>query len=489
MFNNLFLKFGRHWVFLLIWLAVSIYFNFQRTVFNPPISIHQGAQADRASIAWNYYQVSMNFFEPRVMETGTRDGITPCEFPVMNYIAALCYHRFGFSDFWYRFIMWILTGFGVWAAFDLAFRLIKNTSAALIITFTWYGSAVLCFYTPNFIPDTASMSLMLLALRQWIILQDSGKRKAVYYFILFASLACLIKITSLIYVFSLMIIGLYQLIRKQKGYNMLFAGGVVLIPVMAWYLYCRYLEREVGGTYFLMEWTLPSSFKELKEWSRMFYEGWFYQVYHPVQWALALLSFLALIWYRPKDEIAVFTLLALGGTVLFYLLMAKQFRFHDYYVITLLPVTLLFFAQAYKILHQAFPRVAMFLFLIAGTWGMIEARNNVTQRLTPGNYLYQTFFEPEEMNPLPEWLKQNGIGEKDKVLAAFDSNPNCLLYFLKRRGYRTEDHPLAFIEEKIGMTGAVVTNDSARFFRMYPETRKELAGRGSHGHWMIYRKR
>ena len=57
----------------------------------PVFGMHQGAQADRASVAWNFWYESMNFFEPRVMENRAAEGIAGMEFPIIPYLVALLY--------------------------------------------------------------------------------------------------------------------------------------------------------------------------------------------------------------------------------------------------------------------------------------------------------------------------------------------------------------------------------------------------------------
>ena len=170
---------NRHFLFLALWIFVALLFQFQKIITLPPLSIHQGAQADRASIALNYYRVSMNFLEPRVMETATKDGITPCEFPLVNYVVACFYKLFGYHPFWYRFLMWCLMGAGLWAVFDILCLWLANKWAALLVAFTWFFSPILDFYTPNFLPDTASLALVLLALRQWFLYNSKASKKRI----------------------------------------------------------------------------------------------------------------------------------------------------------------------------------------------------------------------------------------------------------------------------------------------------------------------
>ena len=176
-----------HFLFVCCWIFVSILFQFHKTAFYQPVSVHQGAQADRASIAYNFYKTEMNIFLPRVMETGTFDGITPSEFPLVSYVAAIFYKIFGFNDFWYRFTVWSFMGLGLWAAFNILITLGLEKYKSLILVFCWYFSTVLCYYTNNFLPDVVSLSFILLALWQWFLLKKNDKPTSKIFFTVFAT--------------------------------------------------------------------------------------------------------------------------------------------------------------------------------------------------------------------------------------------------------------------------------------------------------------
>ncbi len=478
---------NRHVLFIIIWVFVALLFQFQKIITLPPLSIHQGAQADRASIALNYYRVSMNFLEPRVMETATKDGITPCEFPLVNYTVAIFYKVFGYSPFWYRFLMWCLIGLGLWAAFDMLFFWLPNKWAALLVAFTWFFSTILNFYTPNFLPDTASLALMLLALRQWFFYNSQVSKKRIMWFTVFAALACLIKITSLLFVITIALVSLIQLIVKREKIKFTGSAFLIFLSVFCWYYYCQWLEQKVGGSYFLMSVVMPSSVTEFREWFHIFYSNWFFQIYNWQQWIFIAFGLVSIPFVNEKLYIKLFSVIALIGALCIYVLMAGQFRYHDYYSITLLPIFLFFIAFGFKWLFSLKPFLAYGLLLVVCVWGLIDAKNNFRLRYTKGDYLYQTFFEPSDFKGVDAWLTQNGVTQNDKILAAFDPNPNTLLYFLNRRGCRTFDHNLSYVNGKLELYKNLVTNDSLQFFKQYPETRNRLAFKSSYNKWTVYK--
>ncbi len=469
-----------------LWLATALLFEFPKIISLPPLSIHQGAQVDRASIALNYARVNMNFFEPRVMETATKDGITPCEFPIINYSVAMLYVLFGPNTFWYRLLMWCLMGVGLWAIFDILCLWLGSTYAAMLLTFTWFFSSILAFYTPNFLPDTASLAFMLLALRQWYFYINDIQKFKILWFGLFISLACLIKITSLVFIIAMACLEVWFYFKNQKKSKIL---GPILLAfglVLAWYWYCKWLETKVGGSYFLLNLVTPNSWKEFGEWFHIFFANWFTQIYSIPQWILIASGLLAAPFINENKPLKYFAFLSLIGSLGIYGLMAGQFRYHDYYCITLLPVFLFFIVFGYKGLCRLNPWLAYAVLAFVCIDGAIKAKNNFRLRYTKGSYYYQTFFEPSDFKGVDGWLTKNKVLRTDKILAAFDPNPNALLYFLNRRGCRTFDHNQAYVNEKLNLYPNLVTNDSLRFFNQYPQCRAQLAHKSTFKSWMLF---
>lgn len=480
---------NRNRVFVIVWIAVSLLFEFQKHILLPPLGIHQGAQADRASIAFNYARVDMNILKPRVMETGTQDGVTPCEFPLINYTAAVYYRLFGYHPFGYRFIMWCLAAIGTWAVFDLFFRWFRQILPAIILCFTWYSGSILAFYTPGFLPDTASMAFMCLALRQWFINLSNPSVKRIWYFFLFASLAGLIKFTALIFVIAIGIAELTEKLRGRKNGAMLVAAAGVFVPVVLWYLYCKWLERKVGGSYFLMQWVMPSNIDEFKAWFEIYFHNWFKQTYHSAQWILIAAGFVLVGFIRVESRLKTFSLLSLPGVIAFFVLMEGQFRYHDYYIIAMLPFAILPMGAVYEMIRQRAQTLALIMLSAVLVLGLSDAKTGVRLRYTPGNDRYQTFFEPAQFEGVNNWLNKNGVSSGTKILAAFDPNPNNLLYFLQRRGYRTFDHSETYMLEKLNQTVATITDDTGRFFSMYPNTRNRLVYKSSLNRWILYQNK
>ena len=105
--------------FLGILLIMGIITGLFKNINMAPGSIHQGAQADRASIAWNYAFTNSNFFEPRVMEIRQSEGVTGMEFPIIPYVVSIFYRIFGFSEIYYRSLILLFSLWGLFMSYKI----------------------------------------------------------------------------------------------------------------------------------------------------------------------------------------------------------------------------------------------------------------------------------------------------------------------------------------------------------------------------------
>ena len=148
-------------------IALFAYFGLYQYIEHGPFGMHQGAQADRASIALNYAHESMNFLKPRVMENRSMNGITGMEFPIIAYAVAFFYNIFEYNPFFYRLIEALLFLAGQYAAWKIAGFFITKITHRILFHILWVSSPILIFYSNNFLPEVPALSLSLLAWYQF----------------------------------------------------------------------------------------------------------------------------------------------------------------------------------------------------------------------------------------------------------------------------------------------------------------------------------
>lgn len=436
-------------IFFLLSIGLFLYFGLFSTIEHAPFGMHQGAQADRASIAYNYYKESMNFFEPRVMENRSMNGITGMEFPIISYLTACLYTLFGYNPFWYRLIEALLFLAGQYATWKIAAFFIQKLWHRILFHILWVSSPILIFYSNNFLPETPALSLSLLAWYQffrWYF--GIQPKRSQWGLILFGTLAALIKITYLIPFIAITIILIahkqLQLSHLPQRRQLLLSFSIPLILVFSWYYYARFLTDISYNLHFLQKINPPESISEFWENSRYALNTWIDGIY-PREFLILML----LLWvltlqkhWKSKDLLLAISVLLFLGFLGIFILFNRQFRYHDYYFISAFPY--LFFTLLLLYKHHLNGR-----FVFTGIGGILSliglfiapfihanhTQKQVKATYTKGDYYCQNILDNiEDIEPTRSFL--NREFKAGEIIVAFDPSPNTFLYYLGRQGIR-----------------------------------------------------
>jgi hypothetical protein len=472
--------------FWLIWIFLSAYLGVFKALPKSPESVHQGAQCDRACVAWNYYHESMNFFMPRVSEDRQSEGVTGMEFPVIPYSAALLYKIFGPHDFIYRFLMYVLVSLGVFHAWKITGLFIQQNIHRLLLVFGWYCSPVLVFYTPNFLADSGAMAFVMMAwyyllLRIYGVEPDRNLRR----YSLWMSLAGLLKISFLIYGISgFMLLYLWRFFKNQPLQVVLTRRDfwwmlVPAIPVSAWYGYSGWLTRKTSNMHFLQSMNPAESIKELIQNSQTAINNWQESLYRPGYFVYFMIVLLILLVLRLRDALlpGLAAILMISGFGAIWILFNRQFLYHDYYFILFFPALFfgwLFLQQLFQEQRQVFLGCASIgmgvAFWVIPFMNAGHAAHMMNRRYATGDYYHQNAFpETEELVAQSDTLKKV-IPEGARIFYAFDNTPNTALYLMKKRGVRiSKDFGPEITADILSKSRAkfLVLNDTALWFSHY----------------------
>lgn len=434
----------------MLWAVLFVSTQNNKHIWREPTGMHQGAQTDRACIAYNYYSESMNFFKPRVSEKRAHDGICGLEFPVVNYTAACLYKLLGFRDFWYRALMFLIATLGVLYGAKLMYRQHTGLAISLPLLFIWMASPVLLFYSISYLPDMAAMSFCILGIYflQKSYHQHLKPQSAFYFFVFFVCLSGLIKITYLLYpVAFIAAVFLKSKIKPEKKtpFTKYLIGLIIaLIPVGLWYFYANRLTAYTGNMHFLQHSNPPQNISEFFKNISYTFQTWGFQLYPPVllYGLLFLFTLVAFLSLRKQTLWALFYLFSMAGVFAVLVLFSRQFLYHDYYLILFYPLffTGFFLTSIFlKGISKKFPKTAL-VFPIVLLSGMVavffHANKNTIGRFEKGNYLNQVVFDGVENYTLYQKEINKVIPPKAMVLSAFDPQPNATLYLLKHPGVR-----------------------------------------------------
>ncbi len=226
-------------------LVVAAILRFNH-INQPIIDAFSWRQSSTAMMADNFFKTNWNIFFPEVNWGGAGPNYQGREFQTVSYLAALLYNVFGQHDWVGRSVAAV---FGVWGVFAL-YKLTQclwDTRHALL------GATVMAilpgsiFIDRSFLPDPGMVALVTTSF--WLLAEylQRDQLKYLIWAAAVATLGFLSKITGLIVGISMLYVTFTLLSRKQrlKGKYIMpiaIAAGLMLTPVVCYYLWARHLS-------------------------------------------------------------------------------------------------------------------------------------------------------------------------------------------------------------------------------------------------------
>lgn len=437
-------------LFILILAAIFFILGFVRILPLRPQSIHQWAQCDRASVALNFSQDTYNIFKPRVHNTANGTGITGMEFPIVNYITGMLYRLFGFHEFLYRILMVLIISTGLIAAFKFALIFLEDYIYAGCAVLLMYLSPVLVYYTPNFLPDTAGLGLILCGWYYFLNYLKRGSLQYLVYVSVCVSLACLIKITYLISAGVMLYILIESIYKNSKEKSTNLNKGIwkgllaVIIPLLlttSWYLYAAWLSEINNSSVFLLKYRSITDINHFIAVIKEISDVWLKQYYSKYMYAFILASMICIIAFRNKIDRLLFklTILLWLGNLTYFIFMMAQFPEHDYYIISMLPALIFQFICMFSLakyltpLKPKFlllPKIIIVVLMIHSIW--------FSRHILHDRYDENSWMKSEPVNrqyfDISEFVADLGIASSHHVISAYDKSPDITLYLMNVKG-------------------------------------------------------
>lgn len=424
---------------LLLYLGLGIF----KTIPLRPQSIHQWAQCDRAAVALNYAQESMNLFQPRVHNLDNGTGITGMEFPFVNYSVAILYKIFGVHEYIYRLFVLCFFTAGLIFAFLIAKKFTNHFYFSLGIMLLFACSPLLAFYSSNFLPEPVSLSLTIMAWYALIHGLDSdNKNKWILLWCILFSLASLIKISALVNMPAMILFYFFRVpngLRLRNNWPVISGAVVILFMTFSWYKYAKFLSESNYSEMFLLQSRPPQSLFEFKEvWAEV-YKVWWERVYENIILFILLAGVVGASFSKKlRDSRLTVIAGALMVTIAAFLfLMWLQLQHHDYYMIPLLILilfSLILTVEFLRNFNSIWVTRILAIGLISGTaFQYAMAKNHVrtsykTDSWKYGSLHFNNYFDFEPT------LDDVGVTRDDRVISLFDHSPQISLYLMNRKG-------------------------------------------------------
>jgi hypothetical protein len=180
-------------------LAIWILAVAARLIFidQPYVDHWSWRQSDVAAIARNFYDGGFRFAYPQIDWAGNATGYVGTEFPILPFVAAICYKFAGIHEWIGRSQAVILFAVSL-PFFFLLVREIFGSTAAVWATFFFSFTPLNIFAGRSFMPDVPSLSLAIIGLYFFLRWIDRQRWTPFFVAALAISLSILIKVTSIV---------------------------------------------------------------------------------------------------------------------------------------------------------------------------------------------------------------------------------------------------------------------------------------------------
>ncbi len=469
-------------LFFAVLFILSAYYQYHKTLFYPPQSVHAWRQADCASISLNYYKYGMKFFHPQihllVSDNGTSGYCATSEIPLFYYTVALIYKLFGVNEFLIRLINLMIFFAGLYYLFLLLYKVLKDYFWSFVLSILMFTSPLLIYYANNYLTNISALSLGIIGFYHFYSWSENKKASSLYYSAVFYLLAGTFKITGLFMVF--VIISYFIAERMEfipwnrsrpktfdKGFIHLLPFIIVLFIIISWVIYARTYNSIHDSTHFSTT-VFPIWHYDL-EGIRGILEGvrrlWMASYFN--KYTLILIGLLGLsivINYKYINPfLLVITILLLPIVILFILLQFWTFREHDYYTINMYILVVMILACSFNGLLKRFPAVfsnyvTKTIFALFLLMNIIYARHEYEKRYTGWMNENSEFLSFREIK---EKLPEYGIHQSDTIIC-LPGTSQLALYLIDMNGWTAyvdarfgRDEPVYYNRDSIGIRESI----------------------------------
>jgi 4-amino-4-deoxy-L-arabinose transferase-like glycosyltransferase len=442
-------------------------------------------QSDVAAIARNFFEHGFRFGYPQIDWAGGSAGYVGTEFPILPFLAAICYKFVGIHEWIGRSQSVIFFAISL-PLFFLLVREIFGGTAAIWATFFYAFAPLNIFAGRSFMPDVPSLSLAIIGLYFFLRWLRDRKMAAFYLAAIAISLSILIKLTSVIIAAPI----LYLLVTEGADPGSAQAGhvrgsrsqrqrlqlaafvAIAVLPSVAWYWHAHQIaERFYPHHFFGAGGVRLESF------------SWYWDIAQQTATSslTPILAILALIglFVAPRGKFGCLFDWWLAALVLFVVAVGYGNR-HPWYQLPLVPITAAFAGAGCAFFESKISsRVAVVALssLLAGSFAILA-------------FLYvRSLYESSAAQHRDAGLELSKITASDALVVAVDGGNPAIFYYAKRKGWhflekegiyggnpRDSQQAISDLERlrRQGATHLVFTTNTFWWSESYPELTQHL---------------
>ena len=459
-------------------LAVAVRFI---AIDQPFVDNWSWRQSDVAAIARNYSQGGFHFARPQIDWAGDQPGYVGTEFPILPFVAAICYKFLGIHEWVGRTQAVIFFTISLPFFFLLAREILGETGGIWALFF--YSFAPLGIMASRcFIPDTPSLVLSIIGLyffQRWI--RSNRDPTAYGLAAITISLSILIKVTSVIIGVPLACLSVAAVYDRRfperfgahrAPLQLIAFVAIALLPATLWYWHAYQVSLQFYPHHFFGAGGV-----------RIMPAAWYWEIAKKIP-ALELTPFVLVLTvvglFTARSELRARPFYWWLAAIVLFIVVVGYGNRHPWYRLPLVPVAALFAGSACapvgtKISNRAV-KIAASILLVAlfGLSALVAAR---------------IYYHPVDAPLRHAGLILKEITPADSLIAAADNGDPAVLFYGERKGWHFLEkdgiyngdpdgsEPAIADLQQLRAKGAkyvVFTSNTAWWLDLYPEFRQYL---------------
>lgn len=388
----------------------------------PPVGRHAWRQSDTASVARNFHQNGHRLLYPQI--DWEIPGFVEMEFPIYPWTASLLYRWFGESEALARALA-VLGSLITIAFLYLLVGRILGRGAALWAAFFYAVLPVNLFFGRAIMPESWMLAATVAALYLFLRWVEDDSRLFYWLALLAATLACLLKLTSLYLGLPLLWLAWQKWGRSShRQWRIWLFAGVVTASLILWYGHAFRLGQEYGASFHILT---AAGTDKWGTWGLLVDPDFYHRVFvgnlggRMLTWAGFPVFLVGLFLQRRSRLEHLFDVWLVAATVILLVASAGSYR-HDYYSLPIVLPAVVFMAKVFDRGWQRFkPWLAALVLLILVLSGYRHA-GALAEEQGPGA-------EAKIADALARETTAN-----DLVISCNKANP-VWLYSSRRRGW------------------------------------------------------
>ena len=290
-------------------------------------------------------------------------------------------------------------------------------------------------------------------------------RKHLVLFSVFASLALLLKASTVFLYFPVIVVWIYFVLKKEgKGKilsRFVLYCGIPVLCFIIWLIYVKILQHIYHSSVFLLGFRPPNNFSQFLTVMHIFISGFrnFYSIFSGLS-ILAGLLFLLFSEQKGKFIFNLIWIFCILSWLIFFWLFCTQAGHHSYYHVPFTFLVFVFFLSVFIALEQSLISRKLQTGILIGTITLFVI-NSFEVKNTFDRVAYHLDLAKPEWYSLSTKLPKMGMKPQDKLFSCEDPSMNISLYLMQHKGWNSmNDYWPSYIKKALMDCDYAVLSDS-----------------------------